>query len=120
MAVSLWVPDRCDVIYIDHSPHVGTEMPGEHPMLVLSTSAFNDKTGIVIGLPVTHSALNEDNPFAFKLPVLKGGAASYVLAHQPKSFDWRGRNARLHPQLKVSASAFQECCELLNEIISIC
>lgn len=120
MASVLWVPDRRDVIYIDFSPHVGIEMPGEHPMLVLSHKTFNDRTGLVIGLPMTHAPLNETNPFAYKLPVLKGAAASYVLAHQPKSFDWRGRKARLHPQLKVSATDFQECCDRLNAIISIC
>lgn len=120
MAGVLWAPDRRDVIYIDHSPHMGDEMPGEHPMLVLSTKAFNDKTGIVIGLPMTHSPMNESNPFAVKLTVKKGTAASYVLAHQPKSFDWRARNARPHPIGQASLTDFQECCDRLNAIISIC
>jgi mRNA interferase MazF len=119
MAASLWVPDRRDVIYIDHSPHAGSEMPGEHPMLVMSTQAFNDRTGIVIGLPMTHSPMNESNPFAVKLPVRRGEAASYVLTHQPKSFDWRVRTARPHPMRQVSVADFQECCDRLNAIVSI-
>jgi mRNA interferase MazF len=50
-----WVPDRSEIIYIQHSPHVGGEMPGVHPLLVISTKQFNEKTGIVIGFPMTHA-----------------------------------------------------------------
>jgi hypothetical protein len=42
-------------------------MRDEHPMLVLSTKAFNDRAGIVIGLPMTPAASHETNPFAIKL-----------------------------------------------------
>ena len=59
-----WVPDRRDMIWIDFNPQVGGEMKDEHPMLVLSTKAFNERTGIVIGLPMTHAQSNETNPFA--------------------------------------------------------
>ena len=30
----LWVPERAEVIFIQYSPHVGKEMPSDHPMLV--------------------------------------------------------------------------------------
>ena len=61
-----WIPERRDLIWINHDPKAGKEMPGEHPLLVLSVKAFNERTGIVIGLPLTHSEMNEDNPFAVK------------------------------------------------------
>lgn len=35
-----------------------------HPMLVLSPGAFNARTGLVIGLPMTAAAYNATNPFA--------------------------------------------------------
>jgi len=59
-----------------------------HPLLVLSPKEFNDRTRIVIGLPMTTTESNETNPFAVKF-VGEKGTVSYVLAHQPKSFDWR-------------------------------
>ena len=66
-ASKLWVPERQDVIWIQFNPQVSpTEMRDEHPMLVLSTKAFNERTGLVIGLPMTHAASNETNPFAVK------------------------------------------------------
>ena len=118
VAGKLWVPDRREMIWIGFSPQVGTEMKDEHPMLVLSTKAFNDRTGIVIGLPMTHAASNETNPFAVKYAGPKG-EVGYVLAHQPKSFDWRLRGARPHPWKHVPPATFQAACEELNLIISL-
>lgn len=115
----LWVPDRRDMIWIDFNPQVGGEMKDEHPMLVLSTKAFNERTGIVIGLPMTHAASNETNPFAVKY-VGPRGEIGYVLSHQPKSFDWRLRRARPHPWKQVSPTVLESACEGLNSIISIC
>jgi mRNA interferase MazF len=53
-------------MWIAFNPLAGHEMRDGHPMLVLSTKAFNDRTGIVIGLPMTRAASNETNPFAVK------------------------------------------------------
>ncbi len=94
-----WVPERGDIIFINHSPAEGDEIPGEHPMLVASTRAFNDRTSLVIGFPMTHSERHDDNPFAFVIGNRNGSTPpnpSYVLAHQPKSFDWRARGGRPH------------------------
>lgn len=115
----LWVPDRRDMIWVDFSPQAGSEMRGEHPMLVLSTKAFNERTGIVIGLPMTHAPSNESNPFAIKYVGPKN-EVGYVLTHQPKSFAWRERGARPHPWKQVTPALFQDACDELNSIISIC
>jgi mRNA interferase MazF len=113
-----WVPDRRDIIWINHDPKAGKEMPGEHPLMVLSVKAFNERTGIVIGLPMTHSALNDDNPFAVKFTGPKGEAC-YVLCHQPKSFDWRARRARAHPWRQITPAVFRTACEELGSILQI-
>ena len=117
-----WVPDRRDMIWINFNPkfdsETGREMKDEHPMLVLSSKAFNQRTGIVIGLPMTHAASNESNPFAVKVTGIKGQVA-YVLAHQPKSFDWRGRGARPHPWKQVTPTVFEAAREELNSILSL-
>jgi mRNA interferase MazF len=76
----LWVPDRRDMIWINFNPQVGSEMKDEHPMLVLSPKAFNERTNLVIGLPMTHASNNGKNPFAIKFTAAKGEIC-YVLAH---------------------------------------
>ena len=92
----LWVPERAEIIFIQYSPHSGLEMPGDHPMLVFSAKAFAQRTGLVVGFPMTHSDQHADNPFAIPAPGPKG-EIGYVVTNQPKSFDWRARNARPHP-----------------------
>jgi mRNA interferase MazF len=113
-----WVPDRRDIIWIDCSPQAGREMKDVHPMLVLSNRIFNERTSIVIGLPMTTAASNDTNPFAIKFAGT-GGVVGYVLGHQPKSFDWRVRSAKPHPWRQVTPSVFAAACETLNEIIAI-
>jgi len=67
---------------------------------------------------MTTAPYNETNPFAVKLIGPKG-AASYILSHQPKSFDWRARNAKAHPLKRVPESSYLRACESLNQIIEI-
>jgi len=117
-----WVPDRQDIIWIDCSPQVGREMRDVHPFLVLSPRIFNEKTSLVIGLPMTTAAYNSDNPFAVAVGKASGRKTrrtSYVLCHQPKSFDWRLRKAKTHPLGDLSNALFVQVCERLNQIIQI-
>ena len=93
-----------------------------HPFLVLSPRSFNARTSLVIGLPMTTADYNADNPFAVVAGVAggtKAGQTSYVLCHQPKSFDWRAREAKPHPMGLLNSAAFAQVCSLLNQIISI-
>jgi mRNA interferase MazF len=118
----LWVPDRRDIIWINCNPQVGREMRDVHPFLVLSPRIFNGKTSLVIGLPMTTAEYNADNPFAVALGKAAGrkpAKVSYVLCHQPKSFDWRLRGARAHPLGSLSESLLVQVCERLNQIIAL-
>lgn len=99
-----------------------------HPFLVLSPRSFNDRTSLVIGLPMTTADYNADNPFAVIAGVAgvagvaggaKSGKTSYVLCHQPKSFDWRAREASAHPMKQINHAAFAQVCGLLNQIIAL-
>jgi mRNA interferase MazF len=93
-----------------------------HPFLVLSPAAFNERTSLVIGCPMTTAEYNQSNPFAVaECVVQKSGKAvvSYVLCHQPKSFDWRARKAKAHPMGRLSDGAFKQACAILNDIIAL-
>ena len=93
-----------------------------HPFLVLSPRSFNDRTSLVIGLSMTTADYNADNPFAVVAGMAggaKAGKPSYVLCHQPKSFDWRAREARPHPMKQINHAAFAEVCRLLNQIVNL-
>ncbi len=89
-----------------------------HFLVVLSPREFNERTGIVIGLPMTTASYNETNPFAVNFSGPKG-VASFILSHQPKSFDWRARKAKPHPLRKVPEDSYARACDSLNQIIDI-
>jgi mRNA interferase MazF len=119
---SSWVPNRQDVIWIGCNPQRGQEMRDVHPFLVLSPKAFNERTSLVIGLPMTTAAYNADNPFAVAVGTAggrKSGQTSYVLCHQPKSFDWRRRGGAPHPGKRIPDARFAEVLTVLNQIVQL-
>ncbi len=114
-----WAPERAEIIYIHHSPHAGKEIPGLHPLLVCSTKTFNERTGIVIGFPMTHAQFNADNPFAVTVSGPRG-EVGYVLAFQPKSFDWKERRASPHPWSGPHHEVLIAALKKLDSICGIC
>lgn len=93
-----------------------------HPFLVLSPGNFNLRTSLVIGLPMSTAAYNADSPFAITVGKASGrqtGKNSYVLCHQPKSFDWHLRGAKAHPLKRLADEPFAQVCALLNQIITL-
>lgn len=116
------VPQRQDIVWIDCNPQAGGEMRDLHPMLVLSPGEFNARTGLVIGLPMTTAAYNANNPFAVAVGQAQGrkaGKTSWVLCHQPKSFDWRARGAKPHALGRLDDALFAQACAVLNQIVEI-
>jgi mRNA interferase MazF len=118
MAARAWAPDRRDIVWIDCNPQLGREMRDVHPLLVLSPRTFNERTALVIGLPMTTAEYNATNPFAIGFTGPKG-RVSYILCHQPKSFDWRARGAKPHPWKQAPPDVLALACEALNQIIDL-
>jgi mRNA interferase MazF len=115
-----WLPNRQDIIWIDCNPQLRQEMRDTHPFLVLSQKSFNDKTSLVIGLPITTDEYNADNPFAVAVGYASGkkvNKTSYVLCHQFKSFYWRVRRAKPHPLGLMNDSLSSQVCDRFNQII---
>jgi mRNA interferase MazF len=72
-------------------------------------------------LPMTTAAYNADNPFAVAIGPATGRktGTSYVLCHQPKSFDWRLRRAKPHPLKRAPDAMFALTCACLNQIVQL-
>jgi mRNA interferase MazF len=79
-----------------------------------SASAGCEKTGLVIGFPMTHAQFLADNPFAIAVKGAKGTA--YILANQPKSFDWRAGDAKKHAWGGGHDEQLEEALEILAQI----
>ena len=109
------MPDRRDIIWINFNPQVGKEMRDVHPMMVLTTRAYNERTGLVIGLPMSTAAFNATNPFAVYNS--SKTEANYIICNQPKSMDWRLRGAKPHAWGKVREAIFKQACGELNDLV---
>ena len=115
---SAFAPERSDIVWIQHDPQAG-KIKGMYPVLVISTKAFAQRTGLVIGFPMTHSAFNFDNPFAVPVQGPKA-EIGHVLCHQPKSVDWLARGGGQHPWKSAPKNVMREALMRLDAICEIC
>jgi mRNA interferase MazF len=84
-----YVPDAGDIVWINFDPQAGHEQAGHRPAVVLSPSAYNTKTSLMLCCPMTTQIKN----YPFEV-LIAGSARSAVLADQIKSLDWRRRRAK--------------------------
>ena len=90
MIQSSYQPGRGDLIWLDFTPHSGTEQAGRRPALVLSEQAFNIATGLAFVCPIT----NQGKGGGFEVPLPRGlGISGFVLTDHMRSLDWISRNA---------------------------
>ncbi|MEO7504065.1 MAG: endoribonuclease MazF [Sphingomicrobium sp.] len=88
MVARKWVPDAGDIIWISFDPQAGHEQAGHRPALVLSPSAYNGLTGLLLCVPMT----TREKGYRFEVPIA-GKRGGFALSDQVKSFDWRARQA---------------------------
>src|SRR6267154_6011253 len=84
-----YVPDAGDIVWISFSPPAGHEQAGHRPAVVLSPTAYNAKTSLMVCCPMTTQIKN----YPFEV-LIAGSSPSAVLADQVKSLDWRKRRAK--------------------------
>jgi mRNA interferase MazF len=87
--VRSYAPDAGDIVWLSFDPQAGHEQAGHRPAVVLSPSAYNAKTSLMICCPMTSQIKNY--PFEVRIA---GASPSAVLADQVKSLGWRKRGAR--------------------------
>jgi mRNA interferase MazF len=78
------VPQRGEVIWIDFDPALGHEQKGKRPALVISHSAYNQKSGMCLICPITRSA----KAWPYLVPT---GAGDSVAADQVRAIDHTAR-----------------------------
>ena len=96
---STFVPERGDAVWIDLNPQAGHEQSGRRPAVVLSPSAYNGLTGLLVLCPVTSRVKG----YPFEVAIPPGLAVSgVILADQVRSVDWRARRADFVTKLPAS------------------
>lgn len=84
-----YVPDRGDIVWLNFDPQAGHEQKGNHPAIVISPKAYNQKTGLALFCPVTSKVKN----YPFEIQIA-GNISGVILSDQIKSLDWKKRDAQ--------------------------
>jgi mRNA interferase MazF len=82
------VPEAGEVVWIRFDPQVGREQAGHRPAVVLTPAAYNGRSGLLLGVPLT----TRPKGYPFEVPIagLRSGVA---LVDHMKSLDWKMRGA---------------------------
>ncbi len=84
----IYIPDVGDIVYIDLNPTKGHEQRGGRPILVLSPKTYNEKSELIIAVPITTS--KKGYPFEVEIQTKK--IKGIILADQIRSLSWIERN----------------------------
>jgi mRNA interferase MazF len=86
-----YIPKQGDFIILNFDPPSGHEQKGRRPALVISKTAFNRHTGMVMLCPITNTFRN----FPFHVAVPENAKLTgYIMVEQIKSVDYASRKAR--------------------------
>jgi mRNA interferase MazF len=96
-------------VWLYFDPQAGYEQAGHRAALVLSPSAYNGKTGLMLCCPMTTQI--KGYPFEVLISSGKPGAA---LADQVKSLDWVARKA-----VRKGKAAPSELAEARAKIVAL-
>lgn len=93
-------PKQKDIIYTDYEPHSIRGYGGYNQanicrlMVVFRNKAYNEKTGLIVGMSIT--IVPKNNPYLYELILLPNifgsGIKGYIVLWQMQNFDYRTKN----------------------------
>ena len=108
----IYIPDKCDVVWLDFDPQAGHEQAGRRPAFVVSPEYYNSVSGLGIFCPITNKIKNY--PYEVAIPEnskIKG----VILSDELKSLDWRIRQVKFI--CKLSDEVFEEVKMKYNTLV---
>ncbi|WEV43824.1 type II toxin-antitoxin system PemK/MazF family toxin [Lactobacillus sp. ESL0684] len=107
-------PKQGDLIWIDAEPHAGHEYGGHardinnirRPMLVVSSDIYNERTGMVVGFPITSKVPRE---FTVSMKISTKKINGYAIFSNLLGYDYSARHGQvidhLNKALRMQALA---------------
>lgn len=87
--MATYIPDEGDIVWLNFTPQSGHEQAGRRPAVVLSPKAYNQRSGLLVCVPVT----NQVKGYPFEVVLSGSGTTGAALSDQVKSLDWKSRQA---------------------------
>jgi len=105
-----YIPGAGDIVLVHVEPRAPGVAPRPKPALVLSPSAYNKKTGLMVCCPVTTHI--KGYPFEVLIDTTPDQA---VLADQIKTLDWA--NGRISREARINSAELAEVRAKLHALI---
>lgn len=96
-----YIPDRQDIVWIEFEPQKGKEIQKRRQALIISSKNYNQKSQLVLCVPITSKTKN----CPFEVPIKEELIEGVVLSDQIRSFDWQARKATFITQCRSSIFA---------------
>ncbi len=106
---------RGDICWADLEPVVGHEQGGRRPVLIISRTIFNDRSGTVIALAVTSAEPKAGYPFTLELKKTQMGRRAWVKISQVRTLSTKRLAGRI---TSCNASELDQAVQGLNELVS--
>jgi mRNA interferase MazF len=90
---TVYQPGGGHFVFLNFTPHAGTEQGGRRPALILSPLAYNIATGRAFACPLTNQA--KGSPFEVSVAP-ETGLTGVILTDQLRNLDWLARTAEFH------------------------
>lgn len=85
--MSVHIPDRGDIVWLDYNPRLGHEQAAKRPALVMSPEEYNKRVGLALFFPIT----SQIKGYPFEVGISLSRIDGVILADQIKSLDWKAR-----------------------------
>lgn len=92
--MSIYIPKRNDIVWLDFEPVKGKEIGKYRPALVLSSEEYNENTGLVICCPISTSIRGHQT----EVDVDNLESKSVVASSLIQTLSWKDRKAKLIAQ----------------------
>lgn len=92
--MSIYTPNRNDIVWLDFEPVKGKEIGKHRPALVLSSKDYNKNTGLIICCPISTSIRGHQT----EVEVCNLEQHSVVAASLIQTLSWKDRKTKLITQ----------------------
>lgn len=105
---------RGDIVWADLDPTRGHEQSGRRPVLIISQSVFNERSGTVIALALTSQEPRAGFPLTLELIKTKIPKRSWVKISQIRVLAVERLSTRI---ARINTDELEQVIEGLNEIV---
>lgn len=106
-----YTPQQRDLVYLTFDPSVGREIQKRRPAIVISSSAFNLRTGYVAICPITSTIRSQSGYVDLHASKLSG----QIVATQFKTFDFISSERNIQFVEQASAVDFMRTAKIVQD-----